>query len=310
MRSAPVLVTGGCGFIGSRLCARLVADGHEVVILDNFSLGKSTNLAPEVVHHATFAEVDIRDPEALQRCLHTYRPETVFHLAAIHFIPTCNAEPRRAIEVNVVGTQAVLDACAAVGTVQSLVLASSAAVYAPSDAPLDEGSALGPVDIYGHTKLWNEQLAALFHRRTGMAIGIARLFNLFGPGETNPHLIPAIIAQARAGGPLRLGNLDSKRDYVHRDDVAQGLIALAQGCREHGILTCNFGSERAVDGWQLVRLIEQLHGGTFVVTQDPARMRPSDNPVILSDCTRAHELLGWRAETTLEVGLAAMLGQE
>ncbi|MHB8648480.1 MAG: NAD-dependent epimerase/dehydratase family protein, partial [Thermomicrobiales bacterium] len=232
-----------------------------------------------------------------------------FHLAAIHFIPACNADPRRAIDVNVTGTQTLLDACAAVGSVEAIVIASSAAVYAPSDAPLHEGSALGPVDIYGHTKLWNEQQAALFHRRTGIVVGIARLFNQFGPGETNAHLIPSIIEQARAGGPLRLGNLASRRDYLSTDDAARGLLALAVACREQGSLTCNFGSERAVDGWELVRLIERLHGSPLVVTQDPTKMRPSDNPVIVSDCTRAHDLLGWYATLTLEDGLAAAFTQ-
>ncbi len=309
MLADPVLVTGGCGFVGSRLSARLVADGHDVIILDNLTLGTPANLPAAAVGSARLVEADIRDADALARCLATYRPRTVFHLAAIHFIPACNADPRRAIDVNVTGTQALLDSCAASGTVESVVLASSAAVYAPSEKPLHEENALGPADIYGHTKLWNEQQAALFHRRIGIAVGIARLFNQFGPGETNAHLIPSIIEQVRAGGPLRLGNLASRRDYLSTDDAARGLIALAGACRAHGSLTCNFGSERAVDGWQLIRLIEQLHGSPLVVTQDPARMRPVDNPVILSDCTRAHELLGWRAETTLEAGLAEALKQ-
>jgi UDP-glucose 4-epimerase len=290
------------------LSARLIADGHDVVILDNLALGTPANL-PAGGRQARLVEADIRDADALTRCLETYRPRTVFHLAALHFIPACNADPRRAIDINVTGTQTLFDACAASGAVEAIVIASSAAVYASSATPLHEESALGPVDIYGLTKLWNEQQAALFHRRTGIPVGIARLFNQFGPGETNAHLIPAIIEQVRAGGALRLGNLASRRDYLYTDDAARGLIALAGACGEHGSLTCNFGSERAVDGWQLVRLIEHLHGSPLVVTQDPARMRPADTPVILSDCTRAHELLGWYAATTLEDGLMAAFTQ-
>lgn len=294
----PVLVTGGCGFVGSRLCARLIADGHDIIVLDNLALGTPTSPPP-----ARLVEADIRDADALAHCLTAYRPRTVFHLAAIHFIPACNADPRRTIDVNVTGTQTLFDACASSGAVECVVIASSAAVYAASEQPLHEESALGPVDIYGLTKLWNEQQAALFHRRTAIPVGVARLFNQFGPGETNAHLIPSIVEQVRAGGPLRLGNLTSRRDYLYTDDAARGLTLLAEVCREHSKLTCNFGSERAVDGWQLVRLIERLHGSPLIVTQDPARMRPADNPVILSDCTRAHALLGWHAATTLEEGL-------
>ncbi|MDQ6832958.1 MAG: GDP-mannose 4,6-dehydratase [Chloroflexota bacterium] len=306
MLADPVLVTGGCGFVGSRVCAQLVADGHEVIILDNLALGTPPHLPAMVGGQVRLVEADIRDADALARCLTTDRPRTVIHLAAIHFIPACNADPRRAIDVNVTGTQTLLDACAAIDTVEAIVIASSAAVYASSETPLHEKSALGPVDIYGHTKLWNEQQTALFHRRTEITVGIARLFNQFGPGETNAHLIPSIIEQVQAGGPLRLGNLASRRDYLFTEDAARGLIALAGACREHGSLTCNFGSERAVDGWELVRLIEHLHGSPLVVMQDPARMRPADNPAILSDCTRAHELLGWYATTTLEDGLVAV----
>jgi len=307
LSATPVLVTGGCGFLGARLCARLVAEGHEVIALDDLSLGSPANLPGAIRDRVRLESIDIRDAAALRRCLEMHQPRTVFHLAAIHFIPTCNADPRRAIDVNVTGTQALLDACAVVGTADAIVLASSAAVYAPSDAPLHEESALGPVDIYGLTKLWVEQLAALFHQRTNMPVGVARLFNLFGPGETNPHLIPDIVAQCQAGDTLRLGNLESKRDYVSIDDVVAGLALLADACPSHGSLTCNFGSERSITGWGLVRLIEQLQGSRLIVTQDPARLRPSDNPVILSDCTRAHDLLGWRAKITLEDGLVDVL---
>ncbi len=291
MLATPILVTGGCGYVGSRLRARLAADGYDVIALDSRSPNAETR-------------VDIRDADALRHCVAKYRPRTVIHLAAIHFIPACNAHPLQAIEVNVAGTQALLDACAAAGSVEAVVLASSASVYAPSAVPLTEESPLGPVDIYGHTKLWSEQLMALFHRRAGIPVGIARFFNIFGPGETNPHLIPDIIAGARAGGDLRLGNLTSRRDYIYLDDVVRGVMLLADACRRHGSLTCNFGSERAVDGWHLIRLIERLIGTPLRVTQDPAKLRPSDNPVIVSDCARAHALLGWRAETTLEAGLA------
>jgi UDP-glucose 4-epimerase len=302
-----VLVTGGCGFVGARLCARLVAAGHAVTVVDHRAQTPDALLV--LGDRVRVRKLDIRDVRSLRRCLAECRPQVVFHLAAIHFIPTCTAAPLACIGVNVDGTQAVLDACRAAAGVESVVLASSAAVYRPDDAPHTEESALGPTDIYGHTKLWAEQLAALFHAQTGIGVGIARLFNVFGPGETNPHLIPAIIAQVRRGRVLRLGNLATARDYVYVDDVARGLMGLGAACRDGRALTCNFGSERAVDGRALVRLIEAATGKELVVEQEPARMRASDRPVLASDCTRARTLLGWRAETTLETGLAHTLRQ-
>ena len=187
------LVTGGCGFVGSALCSQLMETGHEVVALDDLRLGSEDSLPTGV----PLTVADVRDP-ALERILVAHRPDVVFHLAAIHFVPACEDEPAEAISVNVEGTQRVLAASAAAGAA-AVVLASSAAVYAPSPAPHRETSALGPTDVYGHTKLWAEQLASLHNARTGQPIGVARLFNVYGPGETNPHLIPTIIEQARRG---------------------------------------------------------------------------------------------------------------
>ena len=127
-------------------------------------------------------------------------------------------------------------------------MASTAAVYAPSEQPHDETSAIGPTDIYGLTKLWTEQLAELFHRKTGKPVGVARLFNVFGPGETNPHLIPTIVLQLQRGSELRLGNLRTKRDYVYVEDVARGLISLARDRLAGKSVTCNLGTGHQYDG--------------------------------------------------------------
>jgi UDP-glucose 4-epimerase len=304
MSAGGVLVTGGCGFIGARLCARLVAAGHDVTVIDRRA---STEASMPPRDDMRMLQIDIRDVHGLTRCLAECRPRTVFHLAAVHFIPDCTARPLDCFGVNVAGTQAVLSACADTPGVETVVLASSAAVYRPSEAPHDEESPLGPTDIYGYGKFLAEQLTHLLHAQRGVGVGIARLFNVFGPGDTTPHLIPAIIDQARRGCTLRLGALSTARDYVYVDDVADGLVRLATMCRGGKSLTCNFGSGRAVDGWSLIRLVETATGKSLDVEQDPGRLRASDRPMLLGDCARAHTLLGWRAETTLEAGMAEAL---
>lgn len=303
-----IMVTGGCGFVGSRLVRRLVGeDAGEIFVLDNCSLGVPENLGP-AREAVTLARVDVRDALAVTRAITELRPDCVIHLAAIHFIPACDADPKLCVDVNVGGTQAVLDGCAA-ASVGAVVLASTAAVYAPDEDAHSEESALGPIDIYGLSKLWAEQLGQLFHTRTGIAVGVARLFNVFGPGETNPHLIPAVIRQAQSGGELHLGNLGTRRDYVYVDDVADGLLALARAAGDHGVLSCNLGREEAVDGNELIEQVGELLGRRLTVVSDPARMRPSDRPVLLSDCRRAGGLLGWSAATSLREGLAAAIAQ-
>jgi UDP-glucose 4-epimerase len=306
MACSRVLVTGGAGFTGSRLCSCLAALGHEVVSIDRRT---SPVAARPLNSPVRLIAGDIRDAPALARCLEDHQPEIVFHLAAIHFIPRCTAQPRACIGANVDGTQAVLDVCAETPSVRAVIVASSAAVYAPESTPHGEGGALRPTDIYGHTKLWTEHLAHLFHMQTGKGVGIARLFNVFGPGETNAHLIPTIIEQVREGNVLRLGNLSTVRDYLYLDDAVDGLIRLAAACHDGSVLTCNFGSERPVDGWSLVRIIQMMSGTALAIEQDVARFRVVDRPVLVSDCTRARTHLGWRAAMSLEAGLVETIRQ-
>jgi UDP-glucose 4-epimerase len=293
---------------------KLAEEGEcEVLVLDDCSLGVPENLGA-ARGQVQLAEVDIRDRDAVVRTLERMAPDTVIHLAAIHFIPACDADPKRCVDVNVGGTQSLLDGCEAAG-VDAVVIASTAAVYSPGVAAHSDDAEVGPIDIYGLSKLWAEQLLELFHRRTGIAAGVARLFNVFGPGETNPHLIPAVIRQAEGNRELRLGNLSTKRDYVFVQDVAQGLIDLAAAIGSGASsavrtpLTCNLGREQAVDGFELVQAVGELMNRDLTVVGDPARFRSSDRPLLLSDCSRARSLLGWQARTSLHEGLGAAIAR-
>jgi UDP-glucose 4-epimerase len=302
------MVTGGCGFVGSALVRMLVEEGAEdIVVLDDCSLGVPENLGP-ALSSVTLETVDIRDRDAVSEVIGAHSPKAVIHLAAIHFIPACDNDPKRCIDVNVGGTQSVLDGCA-LASVETVVLASTAAVYAPASGAHTDDSEVGPIDVYGLSKRWDEQLGHLFHQKTGIPVAIARLFNVFGPRETNPHLLPAIICKAQTSDELWLGNLNTKRDYVFVDDVAEGLIALAANAPEHRWITCNLGREEAVDGFELVRAVGEVLGRELSVVTDPARMRASDRPLLLSDCSRAHSILSWRAQTSLQDGLRAAIAE-
>ena len=309
LNGARALVTGGFGFVGSQLCRTLVERGSDVAVLDDLSVGSPENLPSAVAAEVRTIVADVRDLDAVERHMRDFDPSVVVHLAAVHFIPTCEQHPTLAIGVNVAGTQSVLEACSRAGSVEAVVVASSGAVYAPASSAHDEEATLGPTDIYGFSKEWTERLARYFHDSTGISVGIARIFNVVGPGETNPHLLPAIIEQVRDGGELRLGNLSTRRDYVFSGDVAEGLVRLAEGCIGSGVLTCNLGSESAQTGGELVELVARATGRELAVTPDPARFRESDRPLLLSDCTRALDQLGWRAQTTIEDAVSAALAQ-
>ena len=306
LHHSSALVTGGAGFVGASLCAALVRSGERVTVVDDLTSGSPDNWADDVRDEIELFRADVRDTQTMAEIVRAQRPAAIYHLAAIHFIPACDADPARAVSVNVVGAQTLLSVTAAAnGLKTKMILASTGAVYAPSDAPHAERDRLEPTDIYGLSKLWMEQAADLHHRRSGASIGIARLFNVVGAGETNPHLTPEIIHQAKRSERVRLGNLDTRRDYIAVDDVSDGLIALAANLGESEVLTCNLGAERAVDGHHLIRVLSEVMGRDLEVEFDPGRMRVSDRPVLESDCTRAHERLGWRAKRSLEDALRA-----
>ena len=302
--NGPVLVTGGMGFVGSRLCAALAEAHTEVVALDDLSVGRMPKSGLDGV---ILEVVDIRDESAVLATISKHAPRVVYHLAAMHYIPACEADPAKCLAINLAGTEIVLRAAAATNSVRTVVLASSAAVYSPSGDPHDESSAVGPLELYGLTKLWSEQMAQLFHAQTGIPVGIARIFNVFGPRETNPHLIPAVLLQALEGEVLHLGNLTTARDYVFVDDVARGMVLLAEHAPDHGLLVCNLGTESDHRGTDIVRLAESILGKKLRIEQDASKMRQSDRPRLRSNSTRARSLLGWSPRMSLEDGLRAAL---
>jgi UDP-glucose 4-epimerase len=307
LNAGKTVVTGGCGFIGAHLCAYLAQAGEDVVVVDDLSLGSPRNLEALGIGAVALRTVDLRDVESLTRLLRDVRPEKVIHLAAIHFIPLCESDPLNAIRTNVEGTQALLQACEAADSVHSVVLASSGAVYRPESGAHHETDPLGPTDIYGHTKEWAEQLTRLFHSRTGVAVGVARIFNTFGPGETNPHFIPSVILQLMQGNTVRVGTLSTRRDYVYVGDVASALVRLGDVCQDRGLLTCNIGREEAVEGSRIVELIGRALGREVDAVVDQGRIRADDRPVLASDCRLAHSELDWHPQTGLEEGLEEAL---
>lgn len=308
------LVTGGCGFLGSALVRHLLAESCEVVVVDDLSRGSLENLGADLDRVSVIQQDVTTD---LSRVFSSFQPEAVFHLAALHFIPECDADPARCLRINVDGTRSVLKAAAGLHRPASLVLASSAAVYAPSDgAHQEQEDSVRPVDVYGYSKLWAEELATGFAADTGAGVGIARLFNVFGPGETNAHFIPSLICQLKAGESVRLGNLSTKRDYVFVDDVADALLRLARYCADGPRVdgqpaTVNVGSGRAYTGHEVVEALATAMSAVGATPSgpapviDPSRLRPVDRPTLLADPTLAQKLLDWAPRTSLAEGLRA-----
>lgn len=302
-----VLITGGAGFIGSTLGAHLSSKGHAVFVLDDLSFGRR---ALAQVPDARFFQVDIRDRAATARVLAEVRPQRVLHLAAVHFIPYCNEHPAEAADININGTISVLDACAATPSVEQVFVASTAAVYPIADGAMAEDHTTGPMDIYGTTKLATEKLASEFHLRTGIPTTVGRFFNAFGPNETNPHLIPEIQKQVRAGARiLKLGNLDPKRDFIHTEDMSRAMEALLDA-RLGGYEVFNIGRGIEYSVREIVESFARMLGEELTIEVDPARVRKVERMHLLADVSKLKRVTGWEPQWSIDQGVATLLKEE
>jgi len=303
-----VLVTGGAGFIGSHLTEQLCDAGASVDVIDSLFAGKESLVPDEAQLH----DVDLRDADATTTAVHDADPDAIVHLAACHFIPYCNANPEPTFDVNVMGTRHLLNAARDLDDLDRVVFGSTAAVYPPRDQPHHETDQTGPMDVYGRTKLVGEDLTQLFHEQTGVDAVAARLFNVYGPDETNDHLIPAIFEQITDGTrEVDLGNLTPKRDFVHVADVARAFQTLATTeAFDAGYRTYNVGAGEAYSVREVVEHVGRALGAEITVAQDEDRVRESDRPHLEADISRIEAELGWTPEYSFTEGLEQLLAAE
>lgn len=293
-RGRTVLVTGAAGFIGAALCGRLLSGGDRVVGFDNFSRGRPDRVPAA----APVVEGDIRDAAAVRTALAEWRPDLVVHLAAMHFIPECIARPRDTMHVNVEGTSHVLDACRETG-VAHVVFASTAAVYAPGDAPCDEDtSPLAPLEIYGESKLRAEEAVAAFHRETGVPATILRLFNAIGRNETNPHVVPHIFESLQESDVIHLGNTAPRRDYIDTRDLADAIVAAAGAPSGLAVYNVGTGLTHSVD--DIVAGLRRILGRDITIVRDPSRVRRTDRMVLAAGIEKIRRATSWAPRFRLE----------
>jgi len=253
-----VLITGGAGFIGRNLAARISA-GDRVKIYDDFQNSRRGDVEA-AVGGAAVAEGDILDFERLVREMRGH--ETVVHLAAVSDVARAEVDPERARRVNVEGTRNVLNACAQNG-VSRVVFASTAAVYGETGGGTDEESATSPVSLYGRTKLEAEGIVREISERHQMGYVILRIFNVYG-GHERGDVVSRFLRAARDGKPIRIhGDGEQTRDFVSVEDVVR-CIELA--ARKEGVASgvYNLGTGESCSINELAGLILRARRGLGV----------------------------------------------
>ncbi|MBM4148839.1 MAG: NAD-dependent epimerase/dehydratase family protein [Lentisphaerae bacterium] len=303
MKRKSVLVTGGLGFVGSALVRRLVARGARVTVFDNLSRGTRDNVRGLEVK---LVVGDVTSGRAVRECVERTAPEVVYHLAAMHFLPDCNRRPVACIRNNVVGTESMLAACR-LDSVRRFVAPTSMAVYPICDRKVKETDPVGPYDIYGETKVMNEMQMRRWAGATGKTAVAVRLANVYGPRETNPHVLPVIMEQLSAGKRvLELGNTKPYRDYIHSEDAARAFEAMGSCPRVSGYQVFNLGTgkEHSVD--ELLVILGQLLKIEIGVKVKAHSVRKIERMHLWPDIGKLRRVTGWRPEITMRDGLAEL----
>lgn len=295
------LVTGGAGFIGSHLVDELVAEGAEVIVLDDLSTGALSNLNPQ----AELIEGDVADPEAMAKAVSGC--EVVFHQAAHRAVLRSVEHPLDTDRANTAGTLNVL-ACAQAAGVRRVVCASSSSVYGGAEIlPTPETAPLIPRSPYAVSKLAGEHYCRVFFELHGLVTVSLRYFNVYGPRQRPDSqyaaVIPLFIDALRSGrAPVVHGDGKQSRAFVFvRDAVRANLLASTAPVERCGGRAFNVASDRPYDLLQLLEMIGDLLGQRMdPVHADP---RPGDVRHSLADLTAVRDAIGFEPTVAMPEGL-------
>jgi len=286
-----ILVTGSHGFVGNRLVPCLEKAGHSVVGFDRDT-------------------VDISDPAAVASIVQSSAPEAIIHLAGIAFVPAAARDPDLARRVNVEGARNLIEAAKAHVPRARLLLVGSGDQYPPGEpgsSPTAEDMPLAPLGAYAETKAAAEQLG-LAAAEEGLDVVLVRAFNHTGPGQSPDFVVPDFarqIARIEAGkkDPMRVGNLDSIRDFLHVDDVIQAYRHLVDPKVPGGVYNVASGT-----GIKIGQVLDSLAALARVhpdVQRDENRWRPADARI--GNSQRLQQATGWRPSRSLDKILSEVL---
>ena len=292
-------VTGGAGFIGSHLARRLVSEGHDVTIIDDFSRGRLANL--DGIHEKIHIEkMDVCDRDTLDDVLQS--ADGIFHQAALGSVPESWKSPDTYQRVNVGGTENVFRIARRYHI--KVVYASSASIYGEIQRiPITEDSERRPISPYGKTKLDCETLAERYMEKGSQIVGL-RYFNVFGAGQNPAYagVITCFLNRLNAGEPpIIFGDGSQIRDFTFVGDVVEANLIAMTGSMD-GFF--NIGGGKSTSLTDLARIMIGLSGRHVSPLYENPRL--GDAKISTADISKSAELLGWRPKTSLEDGLRTL----
>ena len=301
-----ILVTGGAGFIGSHLVEKLLAVGHEVVILDDFNdfydpRIKHANIAG-FAKDVSVCQADLRKSDSVRAVFHREKVDAIAHLAARAGVRPSIQQPRLYYDTNVVGTLHLLEAARVTG-VQRFIFASSSSVYGASKAvPFSEDQHLiQTLSPYGATKVAGEFLCSTYSHLYQMRVVALRYFTVYGPRQRPDLAIHQFSRRIYEGQPIdQFGDGSTRRDYTYIDDIIQGTMA---AFNYSGPLydVFNLGESQTIKLKGLISAIEHALGKQAKIRQ--LTEQAGDMPLTYADISKARKLLGYDPTTKLNEGL-------
>ncbi len=299
-----IFLTGGAGYIGSAAAEALINAGHTVTVYDSLVTG----YRQAVPIQATFIKADLGDEKELLYALASQRYEAVMHFAAFIEAGESMKDPGRFYDNNLVKSLHLIEAAHQLG-VQRFVFSSSAAVYRSSDDPLTEASPLGPTNVYGHTKLMNEEALEWYRQVHGLRYAALRYFNACGAvqgrGEAhNPesHLIPRVLkvalGQEKAatifGTDYHTADGTCIRDYIHLADLVSAHLLALLALKDHDRLIYNIGNGNGYSVREVIDCARQVTGHPIPIVE--AARRPGDSPRLVASSEKIRRELNWQPE--------------
>jgi UDP-glucose 4-epimerase len=303
-----ILITGGAGFIGSHLCDKFVSEGHTVLCLDNFMNGNLMNIR-HLLNRKNFKLIhgDILDFDLLEKVIRDVN--AVFHLAAQIHVDRSIIEPKLTYNINVLGTQNVLEA-ARIYDVEKVIYASTSEVYGSARyAPMDEKHPLNAPHPYGASKIAADRMCHAYIQTYGLNICVIRPFNIYGPRQKDSGYGGAISLFAKRvlnnSPPIIYGNGEQTRDYTYVADIvdAYRLILKYEKRIDEPV---NFGTGKEIRIIDLANLIIRILDKEGIIKPVHVEPRPGEVSRLIADVSRANEL-GWKPNYTITRGLEEFL---
>jgi nucleoside-diphosphate-sugar epimerase len=283
-----ILITGSSGFIGKNLVDNLLSE-YEIVGLSKKGEKSKINRITKDIN-----EITSKDFKNIF---------CVIHLAAITDPKICEDFPEKCITTNVLGTQKILEASRKNNC--KVVYASTSHVYGiPKKIPISETASTSPTSIYAGSKLAGEILCESYHRQFNMDISIVRIFSVYGPKSNNHCVLPSIVKQMKNSNVIKLGNINSKRDFIFISDIIDAFKIILKNT--NGFNVYNVGAEKSYSIKEICKKFEKLYGKKIIIKNNLEQNRKIDAKNIICNSTKLKKL-GWKSKITLDEGLKKMI---